>query len=68
MSSEKTSALGLCQWQLTDPLLIEKLNEDNRKIDAGFASRAVKKLGRVITASASTQIDLDLSGIDYAPS
>ncbi len=67
-STNKTSNLGLNQWVLTDPLLMEDMNADNRKIDAAVtaatgANYMVKLLDTTLSANAQ-QVDLDLSAID----
>jgi len=63
-STNKTANLKLNQWVLTDPLLMEDMNEDNRKLDAAAAANPYVKLMDVTTAANAQQIDLDVSGID----
>ena len=36
-STSITANLGLNQWVLTDPLLMENMNADNQKIEAAVA-------------------------------
>ena len=65
-STNKTSALGLSQWVLSDPFRMEDFNADNAKIDAAVAAVPYVKLLNVTTNAAPTQVDLDLSGIDLS--
>lgn len=65
-STNKTANLQLNQWVLTDPLLMEDMNEDNRKLDAAVGSSPYVKLMDVTSAANAQQIDLDLSGIDFS--
>ncbi len=65
MSTGKTAHLGLNQWVLDDPLLMEEVNEDNRRIDAAIAPLAMEKIGEIITTQTAQQLDLDVSGIDW---
>ena len=65
-STNKTSALGLSQWVLSDPFRMEDFNADNAKIDAAVAAVPYVKLLNVTTNAAATQVDLDLSGIDLS--
>ena len=50
-SSNKTTNLGLNQWVLTDPFLMEDMNADNQKIDAAVGSMPYKRLLSITTAS-----------------
>lgn len=63
-STNKTTNLGLNQWVLSDPFLMEDMNEDNRKIDAAIGGMVNVKLLDVTTSANVQQVDLDLSGID----
>ena len=63
-SSNKTTNLGLNQWVLTDPFLMEDMNADNKKIDAAVGANPFVKLLSDITQSNASQVDLSLSGID----
>ena len=63
--SGKTPRLGLNQWALTDPFLMEDFNADNRKIEETLSPFSVVKLGEIVTTKVSYQIDLDLSGIEW---
>ena len=65
MSSEKTETLGLNQWQLSDAFLMEEMNADNRKVDAAVAALPYVKLMDITTAADATQVDLNVSGIDF---
>ena len=65
MSTGKTANIGLNQWVLDDPFLMEEMNEDNRRIDSAFTPLALVKLGSVTTTKAAQQVDLDLSGIAF---
>ncbi|MBP8640856.1 MAG: hypothetical protein KBI01_08170 [Oscillospiraceae bacterium] len=65
-STNKTANLGLNQWVLSDPLLMEDMNSDNQKIDAAVAEQTYKKLISITTAANAQQIDFDLSGIDLS--
>lgn len=64
-STNKTANLGLNQWVLTDPLLMEDMNKDNQKLDAAVGANPYVKLMDVTTAANAQQIDLDVSGIDF---
>lgn len=64
-STNKTANLKLNQWALTDPLLMEDMNEDNRKLDAAASANPYVKLMDVTTSANAQQIDLDVSGIDF---
>ena len=63
-STNKTGKLSLNQWVLTDPFLMEDMNEDNRKIDAAVSANPYVKLMDITTASPAQQVDLNVSGID----
>ena len=63
-STNKTANLGLNQWVLTDPLLMEDMNADNQKIDSAVAANPIVKLISVKTAANAAQVDFDLSSID----
>ncbi len=71
MSSGKTETLGLNRWQLSDAFLMEEMNADNQKIDAGFKDLNVRKMELVdlkqikTTMGGVTQIDVDVSDIDF---
>lgn len=64
-STNKTANLKLNQWVLTDPLLMEDMNEDNQKLDAAVAANPYVKLMDVTTSANAQQVDLDVSGIDF---
>ena len=64
-STNKTPNLGLNQWVLTDPFLMEDMNSDNLKIDAAVSANPYVKLMAVTTATTARQVDLDVSGIDF---
>ena len=64
-STNKTANIGLNQWVLTDPFLMEDMNADNRKIDAAVGSISFVKLMDVTTSANAVQVDIDLSGIDF---
>ncbi|MEG1242423.1 MAG: hypothetical protein RSD32_05660, partial [Oscillospiraceae bacterium] len=65
-STNKTANLSLNQWVPTDPVLMEDMNEDNRKLDAalGAAVAAIRfdKLFDITTTVASPCVELNLSG------
>lgn len=65
-STGKTPNLGLCQWQLSDPFLMEDMNEDNRKVDAAVAAIPYVKLLDVTTVADAAQVELDLSELDLS--
>ena len=65
-STNKTPKLGLNQWVLTDPFLMEDMNSDNSKIDDAVSSRALVKLGHIETTASCLVISLDVSGIDWS--
>lgn len=64
-STGKTENLKLSQWELTDPFLMEDMNEDFRKIDAGVKDRALVKLMDVKINQSATTVELDLSEFDF---
>lgn len=63
-STNQTPNLGLCQWVLDDPFLMEDMNADNAKIDAAVAANPYVKLMDVTTTADAQQVNLDLSSID----
>lgn len=63
-STNKTPYLGLNQWVLDDPFLMEDMNSDNQKLDAAISANPYCKLLDVTTTADAQQINLDLSGID----
>lgn len=63
-STNKTANLGLNQWVLTDPLLMEDMNADNQKIDAAVAANPYVKLMDITTSADAQQVNLNVSGID----
>lgn len=63
-STNKTTNLGLNQWILSDPFLMEDMNADNQKIDAAVSANPNVKLISVKTSANASQVDFDLSGID----
>lgn len=76
-STGKTTNLGLNQWELTDPFLMEDFNEDNAKIDealgevdskiaAAAEQSAFVSLMDVKLTAASRSIELDFSNIDLS--
>ncbi|MEG1190940.1 MAG: hypothetical protein RSD48_05800, partial [Oscillospiraceae bacterium] len=65
-STNKTAHLALNQWVLSDPLLMEDVNEDNRKIDAVVGAQPYVKLFDITTTADAQQVDLDVSGIDFS--
>ncbi len=64
-STNKTTNLGLNQWVLSDPFLMEDMNEDNRKIDAAAGANQFVKLMDITTTANAQQVDLNVSGIDF---
>ena len=64
-STNKTPKLGLNQWVLTDPFLMEDMNSDNLKIDTAVGMAPYVKLMDVTTSATAAQVDLDVSGIDF---
>ncbi len=74
MSTGKTANLGLNQWQLTDPFLMEELNQDNRNIDAAVqaakskaeACPMVKLFDVTVQAANVANIELDLKTLDLS--
>lgn len=64
MSSGKTAALALNQWQLSDAFRMEEFNEDNQKLDAAVAAVPYVKLMDVTTTANAQTVELDLSGVD----
>ena len=72
-STNKTPNLGLNQWVLDDPLLMEDVNTDNQKIDTAVAglqgqlgAMPYVKLFDITTTADAEQVDLDLSGLDLS--
>ena len=63
-STNKTTKLKLNQWVLSDPFLMEDMNEDNRKIDAAVSANPYVKLMDITTIANAQQVDLNVSGID----
>jgi hypothetical protein len=63
-STNKTPHLGLNQWVLEDPFLMEDMNEDNRRIDEAFQGQMDVKLIDVTTMVPTSALELDLSSID----
>lgn len=64
-STNKTTVLALNQWVLSDPFLMEDMNEDNRKIDAAFGSNPYCKLMDITSSANAQQVDLNTSSIDF---
>lgn len=77
---KQTENYQLNQWELTDRIRMEDFNGDNSKLDAALNSQAEAlaaetaaraggdlyvKLLEVTTNAAATQVDLDVSGIDF---
>ena len=69
----QTEHLGLHQWETTDSFLRTDFNEDFAKIDAAvgtmeghLAAVPVEKIASVSLAEKSSQMELDLSGIDLS--
>ena len=69
----QTEHLGLHQWETTDSFLRTDFNEDFAKIDAAvgtmeehLAAVPVEKIASVNLAEKSSQMELDLSGIDLS--
>ena len=62
----KTANYDLCQWDPEDRILREDFNRDNEKIDGAIhqANRVVRLMD-VVTDKAATQVDLDVSEIDW---
>jgi len=66
-STNKTANLGLNQWEDTDPVAREDFNADNAAIDTavGRKTEFVKIRTASISASGKTQVDLDVSDINF---
>ena len=64
-STNKTTNLGLNQWVLSDPFLMEDMNEDNRKIDEAVNAKPYVKLMDITTVADAQQVDLNVSGVDF---
>lgn len=62
-STNKTTNLGLNQWVLSDPFLMEDMNADNRKIDAALGLSPWVKLMDITTQAAAANVEINLSGI-----
>lgn len=72
-STNKTGSLGLNQWVLEDPPLMEDFNADNVKIDEALQSVNSKlnalpfvKIREMSAASAAAQVSLNVTGIDFS--
>ena len=65
-STNKTPHLGLNQWVLTDPFLMDDFNADNAKLDTALNAVPCVKLLDITTQTDATQVDLDLSGLDLS--
>lgn len=65
-STSKTPNLGLNQWVLSDPFLMEDMNEDNRKIDAALAASPWVKLMDVTLREPASAVELNLADIDLS--
>jgi len=65
-STNKTPLLGLNQWVLSDPFLMEDMNEDNRRIDEAAGANPYHKLIDITATANAQQIDLDVSQIDFS--
>lgn len=66
MSTNKTAHLGLNQWVLSDPFLMEELNQDNRKIDAALAASPWVTLMDVTLQASAATVELNLEGLDLS--
>ncbi|NLH00495.1 MAG: hypothetical protein GX488_01105 [Clostridiales bacterium] len=65
-STNKTANLGLNQWVLSDPVLMEDFNADNLKIDAAVSANPYVKLLSITTTADAQQVDLDVSLVDFS--
>ena len=65
MSSNKTDNLKLSQWVLSDPVLMEDFNEDNRKTDAAVHSAQTTADAALSTANiAQTELQTSQSTVN----
>ncbi|MEG1108949.1 MAG: hypothetical protein RSE97_08840 [Oscillospiraceae bacterium] len=65
-STNKTANLSLNQWVPTDPVLMEDMNEDNRKLDAALGAVMRTKLFDITLSTAKNLFMLDFSTIDLS--
>ena len=65
-STGKTKNLGLCQWALSDPFLMEDFNEVLRKIDAAVDDVISRRLFTVKITGPTPSIVLDCSELDIS--
>lgn len=62
-STNRTPRLGLNQWVLDDPFLMEDMNADNAKIDTAVLK---EKLFDITLKSPVANLECDFSGIDIS--
>ena len=66
-STNKTSALGLSQWILSDPFRMEDFNADNAKIDAAVARKSeFVKLKEITTTAQATAVEINVQSINFS--
>lgn len=63
---KRTANYHLCQWDPEDRILREDFNGDNEKIDGAIAgANPLQDLGTVVLEQDGSELDLDLSGVDW---
>lgn len=63
-SASGTPNLGLRQWTLDDPFLMEEMNENNRKIDQALSSNPWERIIDITVEEPVNVVEVDLTGID----
>ena len=62
----QTANYQLSQWDPEDRILREDFNRDNEKIDGAIAgANPLQSLGTVVLEQDGSELDLDLSGVDW---
>ncbi|MEG0876964.1 MAG: hypothetical protein RSF77_07510, partial [Oscillospiraceae bacterium] len=65
-STNKTANLSLNQWVPTDPVLMEDMNEDNRKLDAALGGMSRMKLFDIVLETSVPMVEFNFSQIDLS--
>lgn len=63
-STGATPNLGLSQWTLKDPFLMEEMNENYRRIDEAFSSNPWERIVNITVEEPVNVVEVDLTGID----
>lgn len=67
MASNHTNNYSLNQWQLSDSVVMEDFNEDNRKIDAALAAGMKVKNGSYVGTGLSGAENPNVLEFDFKP-